>query len=90
MADLPPPKAKEKAAGQAEERDPNTVDIEEVIAQAKPKEPTAQPAPDSIKPLQLKIPESKKNEFKAYSAMRGKSMNALFLEMFEEYIEKHA
>ena len=40
---------------------------------------------DPIKPLQLKIPESKKNEFKAFSAMQGQSMNVVFLEMFEFY-----
>ena len=75
---------------QTEERDPNTVDIEEAIAKAKPKAATEQTPPDAIKPLQLKIPEGKKNEFKAYSAMRGKSMNALFLDMFEEYKKEHA
>lgn len=85
MADLKPP-AKKKTQP---ERDPNTVDLEEVIAKAKPTAPTDQPAPDAIKPLQLKIPESKKNEFKAYAAMRGRSMNALFLDMFEEYKSKH-
>ena len=51
---------------------------------------TGQDPPSSIKPIQLKIPEDKKNEFKAYAAMRGRSMNALFLDMFEEYKEKHA
>ena len=50
--------------------------------------PTEQAPPDVIKPLQLKIPESKKNEFKAYAAMRGRSMNSLFLEMFEKYKEE--
>jgi len=52
------------------------------------KKPTAlleQVPPDAIKPLQLKIPESKKNEYKAFAAMRGRSMNELFLEMFEQY-----
>lgn len=43
--------------------------------------------PEAIKPLQLKIPEAAKNEFKAYAAMRGKSMNTLFLEMFEAHKE---
>lgn len=51
---------------------------------------TVQTPPDSIKPLQLKIPESAKNEFKAYAAMQGKSMNTLFLEMFLEHKAKHA
>lgn len=79
---LPPPDKKQK---QQPERDPNTVDIEEAINKAKPKAPTQQTPPDAIKPLQLKIPEGKKNEFKAYAAMRGRSMNALFLDMFEQY-----
>lgn len=50
---------------------------------------TEQIPPDSIKPLQLKIPEISKNEFKAYAAIRGQSMNALFLEMFEEHKKIH-
>ena len=81
MADLKPP-TKKKAQP---ERDPNTVGIEEAINKAKPKALTQQTPPDAIKPLQLKIPESKKNEFKAYAAMRGRSMNVLFLDMFEQY-----
>jgi len=68
----------------------NSSAIETVIANAKPKEPTDQVPPQAIKPVQLKIPEDKKNEFKAYAAMRGRSMNALFLDMFEEYKERHA
>ena len=44
---------------------------------------------DSIKPLQLKLPEQTKNEFKAYAGIRGKSMKILFIEMFEEYKENH-
>lgn len=55
----------------------------------KPKMPTAQTPPNSIVPLQLKIPESQKCEFKAFAAMTGKPMNALFLEMFEEYRRNH-
>ena len=50
---------------------------------------TDQVPPDSIKPLQLKIPETAKNEFKAYAAIKGQSMNALFLEMFAEHKEVH-
>ena len=45
--------------------------------------------PNSIKPLQLKLPEEKKNEYKAYAAKNGKLMNELFLEMFAEYKEKY-
>jgi hypothetical protein len=59
--------------------------VQEVVAQAKPKAPTDQSPPNEIVPLQLKIPTGKRNEFKAYAAMRGHSMNALFLEMFEQY-----
>lgn len=51
----------------------------------KPKAVLEQTPPDAIKPIQLKIPEGKKNEFKAFAAMRGRSMNDLFLEMFEQY-----
>lgn len=50
---------------------------------------TDQVPPDSIKPLQLKIPETAKNEFKAYAAIKGQSMNTLFLEMFAEHKEVH-
>lgn len=69
---------------------PKKTEVVKTIAKAKPKAPTEQIPPDAIKPLQLKIPEGKKNEFKAYAAMRGRSMNALFLDMFDEYKEKHA
>jgi len=50
---------------------------------------TNQTPPDAIIPLQIKIPETIKNEFKATASIRGQSMNALFLEMFEEYKESH-
>ncbi|NOR71910.1 MAG: hypothetical protein GQ532_19860 [Methylomarinum sp.] len=43
---------------------------------------------DNISTLQFKVLESFKNEFKAYAAIRGKSMSALFIEIFEEYKEK--
>ena len=89
MANLQPP-AKKKETKPSAERCENTVDIEEAITKAAPKKATEQTPPDAIKPLQLKIPESKKNEFKAYAAMRGRSMNALFVEMFEEYREQHS
>ncbi len=61
------------------------VSVKKVVAKAKPMAATEQTPPDAIKPLQLKIPENKRNEFKAYAAMRGKPMNELFLEMFEKY-----
>jgi len=56
----------------------------------KPIRAIEQTPPDSTKPLQLKLPESKKNEYKAFAAIRGRSMNDLFLEMFEEYKSNHA
>ena len=59
--------------------------IKKIIARAMPKAPIDQPPPNEIVPLQLKIPTGKKNEFKAYAAIRGHSMNELFLEMFEQY-----
>ena len=99
MAKLSPPekkvsahkKAAQNPTKKSELTTPKTklAQIEDTIQSARPKNPTEQPAPDAIKPLQLKIPESRKNEFKAYAAMRGRSMNALFLDMFEEYKEKH-
>ena len=83
MADLAPPRKKNITDKKAE-------DTTKKVEVAKPKKATEQTPPDAIKPLQLKIPESKKNEFKAYAALRGRSMNALFLDMFEEYKNKHA
>lgn len=85
MAKLSPPsraKNEEKATLKAE----NNTGMAKVVSS----NPTDQVPPDAIKPLQLKIPESRKNEFKAYAAMNGRSMNALFLEMFSEYKQKHA
>lgn len=51
---------------------------------------TDTPAPDEIKPLQLKIPAAQKNDFKAFAALRGRNMNDMFIEMYTEYKEKHA
>lgn len=59
------------------------------VGHTKPQESIEQTPPDAIKPIQLKIPESIKNEFKAYAAMRGLAMNDLFLKMFREYKSKH-
>ena len=50
---------------------------------------TGQTPPNTIIPLQIKIPETVKNEFKAMASIRGQSMNILFLEMFEEYKKSH-
>ena len=87
MADLKPPM---KQAPKKVKPNQSGDGINKTIADAKPIKPVEQTPPDSIKPLQLKVPESKKNEFKAYAAMRGRSMNALFLDMFEEHKNKHA
>jgi hypothetical protein len=86
MAELHPPKKKIPTKNSDKKKEDN---VSSVVEAAKSKKPTEQPAPDAIKPLQLKIPESRKNEFKAYAAMRGRSMNALFLDMFEQY-KKHS
>ena len=51
----------------------------------KPNAMTAQTPPSAIKPLQLKIPATVKNDFKAYAALHGKSMSEMFLEIFEEH-----
>ena len=74
MAKLAPPK---------KDKSPPVVNV------PKPIKSTQQAAPDAIKPIQLKIPESSKNEFKAYAAMRGLAMNELFLQMFDEYKENN-
>lgn len=76
MANIPAPKKEKK---------------KEVVKKVeKPTRATEQSPPDAVKPLQLKIPEHKKNEYKAFAAIRGIAMNDLFLAMFEEYKEKHA
>jgi len=80
MANLAPPKNK---VNKVKEQ------ISSTVAKAAPKAPTEQSPPSAIVPLQLKIPESAKKEFKAYAALRGQPMNSLFLEMFEEYKNKH-
>jgi len=66
-----------------------TKEIKKRPATPKPIAAIEQTPPDSIKPLQLKLPEQTKNEFKAYAGIRGKSMKNLFIEMFEEYKENH-
>ena len=40
---------------------------------------TGQTPPDTIIPLQIKIPETVKNEFKAMASVRGQSMNVLLV-----------
>ncbi len=76
MAKMAPPEKKANASNK--------------VSTLKPKAATEQTPPDAIAPLQLKIPSSSKNEFKAYAAMQGKNMNTLFLEMFAEYKSRHA
>jgi hypothetical protein len=93
MAKLTPPPARQdvsEAPAPASvsvpaKRVSNTQSVGKAVAQAKPKAPTEQTPPDEIAPLQLKIPKYKRNEFKAYAAMRGIPMNDLFLDMFELY-----
>lgn len=80
MANLAPPKKKV---------DKFKEQITTTVAKAAPKTPIEQSPPSSIVPLQLKVQESSKKEFKAYAAMRGQSMSSLFLEMFTEYKNKH-
>ncbi len=75
MANIAPPSKKANSAEKKEK-------VVELNA-------TEKPSPVAIKPIQLKVPEGKKNEFKAYAATKGRSMNDLFLEMFEEYKKNH-
>ena len=63
--------------------------VKKEIVTTKPTAAIEQTPPDSIKPLQLKLPELTKNEFKAYAGIRGISMKKLFIQMFEEYKENH-
>jgi hypothetical protein len=69
---------------------PKKTKVPAVVSVPKPTKSIEQAAPDAIKPIQLKIPESSKNEFKAYAAMRGLAMNDLFLQMFDEYKENNS
>jgi hypothetical protein len=85
MAKLNPPTSNQKMVNQENSK----ALAHETIQAATPKKPTKQTPPSAIKPLQLKIPEHKKNEFKAYAAMHGQSMNTLFLDMFDEYKSTH-
>ena len=39
---------------------------------------------EKVKKLQLTIPESSARKYKAYAAMKGETMSALFLKMFNE------
>lgn len=92
MAKLTPPPNRPSAAEQppkAAVTVKKPLKSKKLVEAARPTNPTSQTPPDAIKPLQLKIPEGKKNEFKAYAAMHGRSMNALFLDMFEEYKAQH-
>lgn len=79
MAKIAPPTEKKTAVKRVVKK----------ASEMKSKKATGQTPPDAIIPLQIKIPETVKNEFKAMASIRGQSMNALFLEMFEEYKESH-
>lgn len=85
MANLKPPVSKKTDTKGKTGLDPNTIDLEEtILAKAKPAAATEQTPPSSLVLMQIRVPESARNEFKAYASMRSKSMNVLFLEMFEE------
>ena len=81
MAKLSPPEKKTKPV----ERCEKTADIEEVI---NGKQGIDQTPPEALKSVQLLVPLTKAQEFKAYAAAYGKPMNKLFLEMFEEHKAK--
>lgn len=85
MAKLNPPVKRKADAKGKTGLDPNTIDLEEAISKAAPKAATEQTPPSSLVLMQIRVPESARNEFKAYASMRSKSMNVLFLEMFEEF-----
>lgn len=77
MANISPP-SKKKVIG----KNKTTENIVEANA-------TDQTPPNTVVPLQLKINGQLRNEFKAYAAINGKSMNKLFVEMYQEYLENH-
>jgi hypothetical protein len=85
MANLKPPVNKKADKKGKTGLDPNTIDLEEAINKTKPTAAIEQTPPSSLVLMQIRVPESARNEFKAYASMRSKSMNVLFLEMFEEY-----
>jgi hypothetical protein len=81
MAKLAPPKQVK--------RDEPKNDLVEKVQSIRPSSPVDQPAPGNIKPLQLKVEDSVKAEYKAYCAMKDITMSAMFVEMFEQYKENH-
>jgi cell envelope opacity-associated protein A len=74
MVHIPKPKKPESAAEK-----PTTMTLA-----------TEKASPTAIKPLQVKLVESLKNEVKAYAASKGKSMSQLFIEMYQEYKANHS
>ena len=81
MANIAPPKENKNKTKTKENK---------TVVHLKSNAATLQTPPDAIKPLQLKIPESSKNEFKAYASIHGKTMAHMFLDMFEEHKQNHA
>ena len=78
MAKLNPPEKKTQKKQEAS-----------AIDGAKPVAAIEQTPPSSLVLMQIRVPETARNEFKAYASMRSKSMNILFLEMFEEFKENN-
>jgi len=50
---------------------------------------TEKTPPSNLKPLQFKVAETLKNEYKAFAAAKGKDMTTLFLQMYAEYKVNH-
>lgn len=88
MAIIAPPK-KSKAVTRATKAKPAATSAKATIQKSKSKAAIEQAAPDVIVPLQLKVPKAVKAEYKAYSALREKTMSELFEEMFDQYKENN-
>ncbi|MEE9326709.1 MAG: hypothetical protein V3U71_05385 [Cocleimonas sp.] len=75
MAKIAPPKKNKTLKKNVVNKD-STEKINKAIEQT---------PPNSVKPTLFNLPEIVKNDFKAVASLRGMTMTALFLEMFEEY-----
>ena len=90
MAKLKPLKSSKKNSLKVvNQKKDSKIDIEEAIERLDTKEPLELSAPDSMSPMQLKVPSRVKHEYKAYAALRGEKMNDMFLKMFAYYKEHH-
>lgn len=47
------------------------------------------PQPEGVKRLNINLPFSLHNQFKATTAARGEHMTDVLLEMIQEYVDKH-